>query len=320
MKCYYKNDDSATPYKLRLNTVGEGGFSFLETAMVVLIIGLIIGGVLSAVSYQTRFLAAKYTEERMERVVAAINSFAVVNNRLPCPAVNHLADDDANIGLEYCENATDVYDHDVGATKYSGGMVPHKAVGLSLEQVSDFWGNRLSYAVVENYTGDAVTYGSDGVTPKDFADFYVTPPGLFTVYSTTGTSPVLANDAVYVLISHGKNSHSSFVKEGDQSGSGDINSATAASSDSHELENFPSNSNSWDHIFRANVASVDHNIDSGFDDIVKFQSLNDIAFFAGKQLTDVGCAYAADALKAGSNSAANLCTNGSNNCVQLVTI
>jgi prepilin-type N-terminal cleavage/methylation domain-containing protein len=61
------------------------GFTLLEVAIVVLILGLLLGGMLVPLSVQRENRERAETEATLEEVKEALYGFALVNGRLPCP-------------------------------------------------------------------------------------------------------------------------------------------------------------------------------------------------------------------------------------------
>jgi prepilin-type N-terminal cleavage/methylation domain-containing protein len=61
------------------------GFTLLEVAIVVLILGLLLGGLLVPLSVQRENQERAETQARLEEIKEALYGFALVNGRLPCP-------------------------------------------------------------------------------------------------------------------------------------------------------------------------------------------------------------------------------------------
>jgi prepilin-type N-terminal cleavage/methylation domain-containing protein len=67
----------------------ERGFSLIEMAMVLLILGTLLGGVLVAVSQTTENGRRTTARNQLREIESALYGFAQVNGRLPCPAVHN---------------------------------------------------------------------------------------------------------------------------------------------------------------------------------------------------------------------------------------
>lgn len=134
----------------------QAGFTLTELAVVLLIVGLLIGGAMMTLSAQVEQRNNDETSRRLTAAADAVLAFAIVNKRLPCPALNQ--------GVEsFCTNATAaacvgtettaVQAHGNCSNFYSGflpavsvGATPLNANGFAV----DAWGNRLRYAVARN--------------------------------------------------------------------------------------------------------------------------------------------------------------------------
>lgn len=64
----------------------KNGFTLIEIAMVLVIIGLLLGGLLMPLATQVDVQRRIETEKAMEQIKEALIGFAMVNGRLPCPA------------------------------------------------------------------------------------------------------------------------------------------------------------------------------------------------------------------------------------------
>ena len=64
----------------------QRGFSLVELAIVLLIMGLVIGGLAMPMATQRENARVRDVQEQLQSVQAAISGFALVNGHLPCPA------------------------------------------------------------------------------------------------------------------------------------------------------------------------------------------------------------------------------------------
>jgi prepilin-type N-terminal cleavage/methylation domain-containing protein len=121
-----------------------GGFSLIEMAVVVVILGLLLGGLLAPLAAQQDAQKTAETRRLLEEVREGLLGFAAVQGRLPCP--DRLADGD---GLEdpRVEGADPPEDGCAGG-EY-GGWVPWVTLGVSPR---DAWGRRLRYRVTRELT------------------------------------------------------------------------------------------------------------------------------------------------------------------------
>jgi prepilin-type N-terminal cleavage/methylation domain-containing protein len=123
---------------------GQRGFTLAEMAVVFAIFALLIGGAVATLAGQVEQRNADETQRRLNAAADAIIAFAMVNRRLPCPAVAAATGDEAPAGGGAC------------TTNY-GGFVPARTIGLQPTDAAgyavDVWGNRLRYAVANLITG-----------------------------------------------------------------------------------------------------------------------------------------------------------------------
>lgn len=156
----------------------EHGFTLVEMAIVLLIMGLLLGGGLTVLSAQIDQQKVKETQQLLNDARESLIGFATNGNNgvphLPCP------DSAGNDGLE--DRAPG------GACSATQGNLPWVTLGLQPD--TDAWGNRLRYVVTP-----AFAHGSTGMT--------LTSAGTLTVNNAGGTA--LATAIPAVLISHGKN-------------------------------------------------------------------------------------------------------------------
>jgi len=181
----------------------NSGFSLIEMAVVLLIVGLLIGGAVGSLGALQQRQRYSGTEAQLEEIRDALIAFAVVNRRLPCPADPTLADTVAGAGLERVPTAA-------GCTGGIVGAVPWATLGLS--QV-DGWGRRFTYRVSAGFARQAPA-------------FTLAATGDATVRNAGAV--VLATNLPAVVVSHGANARGSRGPGG---------TASAAGPDAREIEN-----------------------------------------------------------------------------------
>jgi prepilin-type N-terminal cleavage/methylation domain-containing protein len=122
----------------------QRGFTLTEMAIVIAIIGLLVGGAMMTLSAQLEQRNHDETMRRLNAAVDALIAFAVVNRRLPCPAAGGATGDEAPAGGGTC-------------TTNFGGFVPGRTIGIqpvdSAGYAVDVWGNRIRYAVASAIVG-----------------------------------------------------------------------------------------------------------------------------------------------------------------------
>ncbi len=152
--------------------VATAGFSLVELAVVMAIVGFLLGSLMYTLSAQTEQRSFEEARRRVEQARELVIAFAIVNGRLPCPATSASNGDEApSGGVGGCTG----YLPDGANTT---GYLPATAIGFrpvdSMGFAIDPWGNRLRYAVSSNAIAPT---GSAGCTAP-------VNPGAFTTAAT----------------------------------------------------------------------------------------------------------------------------------------
>lgn len=121
----------------------QSGFTLIEMAVVLVIVGLLLGGMLMPLASQMETDRRKETSATLESIREALIGFAIINGRLPCPDTNG----DGLPGPGVCNT---------GANQRNVGGLPYVTLGLSRYDAWDntsVWGNTSwTYAVNGAYT------------------------------------------------------------------------------------------------------------------------------------------------------------------------
>ncbi|MDP1742334.1 MAG: prepilin-type N-terminal cleavage/methylation domain-containing protein [Polaromonas sp.] len=131
---------------LRVSKTRQSGFSLIEIALVLVIVGLALGGIVAAIGPQLDNKNVRDTQERIKQASEAITAFAIANRRLPCPASAASNGDEVVVGLlGQCAN-------------FNNGFVPARTLGLGDRGANgtmlDAWGFGIRYSVTQvTYTG-----------------------------------------------------------------------------------------------------------------------------------------------------------------------
>lgn len=107
----------------------SGGFSLVEMAIVLAIVGLLLGGLLPTISSQIEQQRRNETRKQMDEIKDALIGFTIINGTLPCPTTT-TDPANANYGIA---NAT------CSANAASEGYLPWKTLGVA---ETDAWGSR----------------------------------------------------------------------------------------------------------------------------------------------------------------------------------
>jgi prepilin-type N-terminal cleavage/methylation domain-containing protein len=185
------------------------GFTLIEMAIVLVMIGLLIsGGLTVAASFASRSKIAE-TNEKLDKIQKAITLYAIrtsgpgnTNSCIPCPASGSLisgsGDDgyaNTDLGFEYLNTPADAGHPPCAATAAvcvsASGVVPWKDLGLQEQDGLDAWGKRIRYVVSAN-----MHRNGDMVRTSPY------PQGALTV-NVAGTANATTTEAAYVLVSTG---------------------------------------------------------------------------------------------------------------------
>ncbi len=135
------------------------GFSLVEMAVVLAIVGLLLGTAMYMLSAQSEQRAREETQATLERARDALLGYAIANGRLPCPASGATTgiESDSPVGSGACTNPYN-------------GFLP--AITLAFQPVDsqgfavDAWNNRIRYAVAQTVNGCVGTSTTPHFTNK----------------------------------------------------------------------------------------------------------------------------------------------------------
>jgi prepilin-type N-terminal cleavage/methylation domain-containing protein len=118
----------------------QRGFTLAELAIVMLIIALILGGILIPLGTQVQSKRIADTQKTIEEIKEALIGFAVINKRLPGPAIS------ATNGIEKGACAVPVT---------CTGFIPWTTLGVNK---FDAWGKMIRYSVTPSFTSSSTTF------------------------------------------------------------------------------------------------------------------------------------------------------------------
>ena len=128
---------------MKFKKTRQQGFTLVEMAMVLVILGFVLAALLLPLQAQRQQLAQSQTENTLELAKQALLGFAQSNGRLPCPATV------ASNGLEAPLGGNVLCTSQLGYLPAATlGVDPTDANGFAL----DAWNNRIMYAVAQNST------------------------------------------------------------------------------------------------------------------------------------------------------------------------
>jgi prepilin-type N-terminal cleavage/methylation domain-containing protein len=156
------------------NTKLIRGFTLVELAMVLVIIGLILGSFIGTISSRIEATRIAETKKELEDIKKAILGYAYKKGELPCPDGNGDGEsEDPCVGI-------------------ISGTIPSVTLGLGL---GDAWSNRYEYWID---TAFVVEFDLD-------TDTAVTDGGKINQRDNSDLTELVAENAVAVIFSKGKN-------------------------------------------------------------------------------------------------------------------
>lgn len=211
----------------------QQGFTLVEMAIVLLIIGLLLGGLIPTLSAQMESQRISETRKQMDDIQQALVGYTLANGRLPCPADPTIAAGQAGAGIERtppCTNGN------------STGVLPWATLGVT---ETDAWGNRYTYRVSSDFA-DAIgstTYGgcSPTLIPTQ-STFALCSKGNLNILSASSGGTITAAEVPAVIISHGKNSAGAYTQQGIQipvGGNADEQENSDGSADNNYVNHTP---------------------------------------------------------------------------------
>lgn len=203
------------------------GFTLLEMAIVLVIVTLVAAAGLSLTTALRTNQGVATARTKQEAIKVALITFIARNQRLPCPAIETLAPDDDDYGVESGTPGT------CGATSIPSavlpgvgpiqrGVVPWVSLGLSDTDALDGWNNRFSYFVVEAATDNTpaapfpLSGMRGGIALHSGTPVALGLPNQINACSTTAGDNGCNIAAVVLILSHGSNGSSAFMPSGGQ--------------------------------------------------------------------------------------------------------
>lgn len=177
------------------------GFSLIEVAIVLLVLGLALGGLLGTIGQTTENTRRLEAKNKLQEIEESLYAFAQVQGRLPCPA-----DDDTG-GFE------DVLSTTAGTCGLYQGLLPNATLGLSgnVDEngfLVDPWGNAFRYSVAGTTPGGYRYTGTTGIQSiyDNAATQVVNNTNMLQVCDTSAcTGTIMSNVVPAVVLSMGNN-------------------------------------------------------------------------------------------------------------------
>ena len=184
------------------------GFTLTEIALVLAVVGFLLGGLMYTLLAQVDQRSSYETQLRLEAGRELVLAFAMVNGRLPCPARADSGGDEIRNPAGECKDPK-------GAENYYAGLLPARVLGFqpldAQGNAVDAWGNPIRYAVAKTVSGcsgastlphftHAANLKANGMTCQP-ADLLVCKSAAGITASSCGASSnVLTNQNVVVAL------------------------------------------------------------------------------------------------------------------------
>jgi prepilin-type N-terminal cleavage/methylation domain-containing protein len=234
----------------------QRAFTLIEMAIVLLIVGLLLGGLLPTLASRVEQQRLGEVRKQLDEIEQALLGYAITNGRLPCPASS------SSKGIENFSNGASAVSG--ACSNFYDGYAPAATLGLVSADgyAIDPWGNRIHYAVTSwNNTFTKL----NGMSTVGMSKLMQDNPVLLQVCSgSIGMSPTkcaadtlltAAPGVPLVIYSTGKN--------GSYGGTG-----------ADEAANPNINSNNNDPVFVTHTPTANTAPNGEFDDIVIWLSPN----------------------------------------------
>jgi prepilin-type N-terminal cleavage/methylation domain-containing protein len=163
------------------------GFSLIELAIVLVIVTLLIGGLAVPLTAQIQARRIAETKKILEEAREAVLGFAMTHSADSPPTNRHLPCPDTDGDGQEDRGAT-------GPCISPFGWMPWVTLGTAPQ---DAWGNRLRYAVNPTFANSAAGF-SDTTALSD-------PLVVCRSNTCSASTPDVADNVVFVLVSHGPN-------------------------------------------------------------------------------------------------------------------
>ena len=153
--------------------MNKKGFTLIEMAIVLIIVGLLLAGLFTTLRTQFELRRTEETRIVLEEAKEALMGYVIANKFLPCPDTNAIPN-----GTEGPRVADECLPLE--------GVLPWQVLGV---RGLDSWGRYIRYRVSSNFSNNNTF-------------FLISETGDIRVNSDTG---ILTTSAIAVLISHGPN-------------------------------------------------------------------------------------------------------------------
>lgn len=215
------------------------GFTLIEMAVVLVILGLLLGGMLIPIGAQIDQKNYSDTKKSLEEAKEALIGYALTKGYLPCPAISNESGLEDRIG-NTCNKRV--------------GFLPWEELGV---MPTDSWGHLYRYSVTPAFSNSTTSIAVSPLTNRDIT---------IKTRSYLGVEENLSNlnDIPAIIMSHGKNGLGATIKNGE-----------LVPDTSLTNEDEDANTSAVGRVFYARTYTENTAVDGGeFDDVVVWISPN----------------------------------------------
>ncbi len=215
----------------------KAGFSLIEIAIVLTIMGLLSGMAVPALLKYRQYGQFEVTRQRQEMILKSLATHLLVTHQVPCPANPAAKQSEFGFARLMC----------TAPTKYLVGIVPFRTLGLPESMAKDGFGRYFTYAIDPEVRNESLGF-NDTQYAHVFNEFYCSRKGGRTGWerlSVRGDSGLSVfreggeqgRDATHdfvvaVLVSHGPQGYGAFLADGNRSLGADMSVDEQVNADS----------------------------------------------------------------------------------------
>lgn len=216
------------------------GFTLVEMAIVLIIIGFLLGGLLVSLSAQMDIRNYNETKQKIAVIKEALVGFTLANGRLPCPADPTVASGTAGVGTQKFNAAGT-------ACNSSTGVIPWVDLGV-LE--TDAWDRRFTYQVTNSFSDaivlNTVTLPATCLAVPSSSSFALCSDGDIAVSDGV---VAIAIKVPAIVVSHGKNGFGAYLPDGSQVSESSASALEKENTDSDtDFVSIIANQNTYDDV------------------------------------------------------------------------
>ena len=175
---------SITNHNIKYSARFQTGFSLIEISIVLVILGLLLGGLMTPMATQIENSRRNETQITLEQLKESIYGYALINGRLPCPDTN--SDGAEDRAGNTCSSAS--------------GFLPWSTLAMGN---ADAWGQNFTYRVTTSFA-DNVDGTACGGTPTLGVSFSLCSLGDIQVRDQAAGN-IVASNIPAIIVSRGKN-------------------------------------------------------------------------------------------------------------------